>query len=87
MHWGWNVVHDGWEFRSEKERGLCTQKVSSTSLAVHSMHTVRPLRTRTRIRTRTRTRTRTQTQTRTLALTLTLTLTLTPNPQPLTPNP
>ena len=40
IHWGWNVVHDGWEFRSQKERGLCTQKVSSTSLAVHSMHTV-----------------------------------------------
>ena len=41
IHWGWNVVHDGWEFRSVKERGLCTQHVSSTSLAVHSMHTVR----------------------------------------------
>ena len=26
-HWGWNVVHDGWEFRSEAERGLCTQHV------------------------------------------------------------
>ena len=38
-HWGWNVVHDGWEFRSVKERGLCTQHVTNTSLVVHSMHT------------------------------------------------
>lgn len=38
-HWGWNVVHDGWEFRSQKERGLCTQHVSNTTLVVHSMHT------------------------------------------------
>ena len=33
-------MHDGWEFRSVKERGLCTQHVSNTSLVVHSMHTL-----------------------------------------------
>lgn len=38
-HWGWNVVHDGWEFRSAKERGLCTQRVTNHTIAVHSMHT------------------------------------------------
>ena len=25
IHWGWNIVHDGYEFRSQAERGLCTQ--------------------------------------------------------------
>ena len=25
IHWGWNIVHDGYEFRSPAERGLCTQ--------------------------------------------------------------
>jgi len=40
LHWGWNVVHDGWHYRSERERGLCTQNVSSRSIVVHSMHTV-----------------------------------------------
>ena len=35
----WDIVHDGWEFRSQAERGLCTQKISRTSLVVHSMHT------------------------------------------------
>ena len=39
IHWGWDVVHDGWEFRSDAERGLCTHVISPTSLAVHSMHT------------------------------------------------
>ncbi len=33
------MVHDGWEFRSERERGLCTQHVTNHSIAVHSMHT------------------------------------------------
>lgn len=32
-------MHDGWEFRSDAERGLCTHVISDTSLAVHSMHT------------------------------------------------
>ena len=40
VHWGWQTLHDGWEFRSEKERGLCTQHISNNTLAVHSMHTV-----------------------------------------------
>ena len=39
IHWGWDIIHDGWEFRSVAERGLCTQHISHTSLAVHSMHT------------------------------------------------
>ena len=39
IHWGWDIVHDGWEFRSQAERGLCTQHISHTSLVVHSMHT------------------------------------------------
>jgi len=39
IHWGWNIVHDGYEFRSQAERGLCTQHISDTTLAVHSMHT------------------------------------------------
>ena len=39
LHWGWDVVHDGWEFRSEKERGICTAKTSNKSIVVHSMHT------------------------------------------------
>jgi len=39
IHWGWHVVHDGYEFRSAAERGLCTQHISNTTLAVHSMHT------------------------------------------------
>jgi hypothetical protein len=38
-HWGWDVVHDGWEFRSPKEHGLCTQRVTNHTIAVHSMHT------------------------------------------------
>jgi len=39
IHWGWDIVHDGWDFRSQAERGLCTQNVTIKSLAVHSMHT------------------------------------------------
>jgi hypothetical protein len=39
IHWGWETIHDGWEFRSQAERGLCTHHTSETSLAVHSMHT------------------------------------------------
>ena len=39
IHWGWHIVHDGYEFRSPSERGLCTQHISNTTLAVHSMHT------------------------------------------------
>ena len=39
IHWGWDVVHDGWEFRSQAERGLCTNRIRDTSLVVHSMHT------------------------------------------------
>jgi len=39
IHWGWDVVHDGYEFRSAAERGLCTQHITHTSLVVHSMHT------------------------------------------------
>ncbi len=39
IHWGWDVVHDGWNYRSPAERGLCTQNISSTTLVVHSMHT------------------------------------------------
>ena len=34
IHWGWEVVHDGWEFRSQAERGLCTQHISKKSLVV-----------------------------------------------------
>lgn len=41
IHWGWETVHDGWEFRSKAERGLCTQHITNTTLAVHSMHTVK----------------------------------------------
>jgi hypothetical protein len=40
IHWGWDVVHDGWDFRSQAERGLCTHNVSRSTLVVHSMHTV-----------------------------------------------
>lgn len=38
LHWGWDIVHDGWEFRDDAERGLCTSSVSAKSLVVHSMH-------------------------------------------------
>ena len=37
--WGWETIHDGWEFRSQAERGLCTAHVSAKSMVVHSMHT------------------------------------------------
>lgn len=40
IHWGWDVVHDGYDFRSQKERGLCTQHITNKSMVVHSMHTV-----------------------------------------------
>ena len=39
IHWGWEIIHDGWEFRSAAERGMCTHTISETSLIVHSMHT------------------------------------------------
>ncbi|KAL1521426.1 hypothetical protein AB1Y20_021090 [Prymnesium parvum] len=39
IHWGWDVVHDGYDFRSKAERGLCTQHITNKSMVVHSMHT------------------------------------------------